>query len=117
MDTTDLKIINHLKSHGRAPIKEISSVVNLSSPAVTERMKRLEETGVIKGYQAEIDYTKLGKAIQAFVAVDVEPKKYETLFLQKQSPPLTGCRWGGTSRPAAVAGWRRGTGARARPGR
>ena len=87
MDTTDLKIINHLKSHGRAPIKEISSVVNLSSPAVTERMKRLEETGVIKGYQAEIDYTKLGKAIQAFVAVDVEPKKYENFCAFCKSSP------------------------------
>ena len=77
MDTTDLKIISHLKNHGRATIKEISAVVNLSSPAVTERMKRLEENGVIKGYRTEIDYAKLGKAIQAFVAVDVEPKKYE----------------------------------------
>lgn len=77
MDTTDLKIIDHLKSHGRATIKEISSMVNLTSPAVTERIKRLEENGVIKGYQAEIDYAKLGKNIQAFVEVDVEPKKYE----------------------------------------
>lgn len=87
MDTTDLKIINHLKNHGRATIKEIGSVVNLSSPAVTERVKRLEENGLIKGYQAEIDYAKLGKAMQAFVAVDVEPKKYENFCAFCQETP------------------------------
>ena len=47
MDNTDLKIITYLQKNGRASIKEISGHVNLSSPAVTERIKRLEENCVI----------------------------------------------------------------------
>ena len=50
MDATDIKILNYLQRDGRASIKEISASVNLSSPAVTERVKRLEEDGVIDGY-------------------------------------------------------------------
>lgn len=87
MDTTDQKIINYLQQDGRATIKEISGEINLSSPAVTERIKRLEESGVIEGYHAEINYLKLGKTIQAFVTVDVDPKKYENFctFCQKDT--------------------------------
>ncbi|MFR8267795.1 MAG: Lrp/AsnC family transcriptional regulator, partial [Clostridia bacterium] len=46
MDTTDRKIIKYLEENGRATIKEIAQNVNLSSPAVTERIKRLEEQGI-----------------------------------------------------------------------
>jgi Lrp/AsnC family leucine-responsive transcriptional regulator len=77
MDNTDLKIISYLQKNGRASIKEISGHVNLSSPAVTERIKRLEEDGVIEGYHADINYLKMGKTIQAFVTVDCDPKKYD----------------------------------------
>lgn len=88
MDITDLKIIGYLQRDGRATIKEISSEVNLSSPAVTERIKRLEESGVIEGYHAQINYLKLGKTIQAFVAIDVEPKKYEGFCTFCEETPL-----------------------------
>lgn len=77
MDATDIKIINYLAKNGRATIKEIGQNVSLSSPAVTERIKRLEERDVIKGYHAEINYAKLGKSMQAMVSVDVDLKKYD----------------------------------------
>ena len=77
MDATDIKIINYLAENGRATIKEIGQNVSLSSPAVTERIKRLEERGVIKGYHAEVNYAKLGKSMQAMVSVDVDLKKYD----------------------------------------
>ncbi len=77
MDTTDRKIIKYLEENGRATIKEIAQNVNLSSPAVTERIKRLEEQEVIKGYHAEINYMKLGKSMQAMVSVDVDLKKFD----------------------------------------
>lgn len=77
MDATDIKIIKYLSEDGRATIKEIGQHVNLSSPAVTERIKRLEEQGVIKGYHAEVNFAKLGKSIQAMVSVDVDLKKYD----------------------------------------
>lgn len=77
MDQTDINILNLLQKNGRVTIKEISSKVNLTAPAVAERIKRMEDSGIIGGYSTDINYVKLGKTMQAFVAVDVEPKKYE----------------------------------------
>lgn len=77
MDNTDLNIINILQKNGRSTIKEIGEKVGLTSPAVTERIRRLEGAEIITGYVAEIDMTKLGKGISAYVNVDVYPKKYE----------------------------------------
>ena len=71
MDNTDLKILSYLQKNGRASIKEISGQVNLSSPAVTERIKRLEESGVIDGYAARIDPIAVGLAVQSFVEVQI----------------------------------------------
>ncbi|MGF6375920.1 Lrp/AsnC family leucine-responsive transcriptional regulator [Clostridiales Family XIII bacterium PM5-7] len=88
MDSTDRKIIRCLQNNGRATIKAISNEVNLSSPAVTERLKRLEESGVIEGYHAQINHLKLGKTIEAFVAVDVEPKKYDAFCTFCNEEPL-----------------------------
>ncbi|TDP57319.1 Lrp/AsnC family leucine-responsive transcriptional regulator [Aminicella lysinilytica] len=88
MDNTDLKILSYLQKNGRASIKEISGQVNLSSPAVTERIKRLEESGVIDGYHADINYLKMGKTVQAFVTVDCDPKKYDTFCAFCENSPL-----------------------------
>ncbi|MBN7773278.1 Lrp/AsnC family transcriptional regulator [Clostridium aminobutyricum] len=77
MDNTDYNIINILQKDGRSTIKEIGQQVSLTSPAVAERIRRLESAGIIKGYTAEIDIMKLGKGISAYINVDVYPKKYE----------------------------------------
>lgn len=77
MDNTDLNIINILQKNGRSTIKEIGEKVGLTSPAVTERIRRLEGAEIITGYAAEIDMAKLGKSISAYVNVDVYPKKYD----------------------------------------
>ncbi|MHC1723495.1 MAG: Lrp/AsnC family transcriptional regulator [Aminipila sp.] len=77
MDNTDLNIINILQKNGRSTIKEIGEKVGLTSPAVTERIRRLEGAEIITGYSAEVDRSKLGKAISAYINVDVYPKKYE----------------------------------------
>lgn len=77
MDNTDLNIIDILQRDGRITLKEIGQKVGLTSPAVAERIRRLEEAEVIRGYRAEIDLSKLGKSISAYVNVDVYPKKYD----------------------------------------
>ncbi|MCQ2551441.1 MAG: Lrp/AsnC family transcriptional regulator [Clostridia bacterium] len=74
MDKTDVKIINALGKNSRATLKDVAAKVNLTSPAVSERIRRLEEEGVIEGYHIDINYGKMGKSITAFVAVDVNPK-------------------------------------------
>ena len=52
MDQTDLKIISILQHNGRISMKDLGREVSLSPPAVAERVKRLEDTGVIERYKA-----------------------------------------------------------------
>ncbi len=66
VDGTDLEIIDLLVRDGRRTLAEIGATVSLSAPAVKRRVARLEETGVITGYTAEIDHAKLGRPIEAF---------------------------------------------------
>lgn len=77
MDTTDLKIINILQKNCKTSIKEIGQQVSLTSPAVTERIHRMEDQGIIKGYQALINEIPLGKNVSAFVTVNVDPSNYD----------------------------------------
>jgi Lrp/AsnC family transcriptional regulator, leucine-responsive regulatory protein len=65
LDRTDHEILRLLQAHGRLGGAEIGRRVALSQPAVSARIKRLEETGVISGYRAEIDHRRLGLAIHA----------------------------------------------------
>jgi Lrp/AsnC family leucine-responsive transcriptional regulator len=69
LDATDRQIIVELAQNGRISFAELGRRVNLSSPAVAERMKRLEQLGVITGYRAEIDPRALGYALTAIVRV------------------------------------------------
>ena len=55
LDATDRKIIGELTTDGRVSLAELGRRVSLSPPAVAERVQRLERSGVITGYRAEID--------------------------------------------------------------
>jgi Lrp/AsnC family leucine-responsive transcriptional regulator len=67
LDDLDWRILDALQSDGRLSYKELGRRVNLSSPAVAERVRRLEETGVITGYHARVDPGRAGYPISAFV--------------------------------------------------
>jgi Lrp/AsnC family transcriptional regulator, leucine-responsive regulatory protein len=69
MDKTDRMIIRELLEEARLPLAELGRRVNLSAPAVGERVKRLEREGVITGYRAQVDLAKLGYALTAIVQV------------------------------------------------
>ena len=69
LDLTDRQIIAELSQDGRIPFAELGRRVSLSAPAVTERVRRLEQAGVITGYHAEIDPRALGYALTAIVRV------------------------------------------------
>lgn len=66
-DQTDWRIIAELQRDGRLSYNQLGRLVNLSSPAVAERVRRLEESGVITGYQARIDPARVGLGLTAFV--------------------------------------------------
>ena len=65
LDETDWAILRELQEDARLSYAEIGRRVGLSSPAVQERTRRLEDVGIIKGYHADIDPTKIGFPIIA----------------------------------------------------
>lgn len=66
-DATDWRILDVLQREGRASFAELARAVSMSASAVTERVRRLEEAGVIQGYAAVVDPESLGLPILAFV--------------------------------------------------
>ncbi|MCX5383757.1 Lrp/AsnC family transcriptional regulator [Streptomyces sp. NBC_00083] len=66
-DATDWRILEALQQEGRASYAELARTVSMSASAVTERVRRLEEAGVIAGYTAVVDQERLGRPILAFV--------------------------------------------------
>ena len=83
MDELDHRIVDLLQREGRATQLELSRSVGLSQPAVAERIRKLEERGVITGYTARVDASKLGKDITAFIGVSIEHPKYFEGFARK----------------------------------
>lgn len=69
MDAIDRKIVYLLSVDGRLSHEQIGRAVNLSRPAIHERVRRLEEQGIIRGYRAIVDWGALGQPITAFIWV------------------------------------------------
>lgn len=72
MDHIDDKILTILKKNGKASATEISKVVGLSIPAVAERIRKMEHSGIIQGYGAKISRRKTGYNVTAFIMVNLE---------------------------------------------
>ena len=87
MDHIDRKIIDILQNNARSPLKEIADHVFLSSPAVSARMARLESSGTITGYQAQVDAPKLGYMVKAFINLDMDPQRKPEFYPYIQSCP------------------------------
>ena len=77
MDITDYKIIEILQEEGRISMKDLGKIVGLTSPAVSERVKRLEESGVIEGYKAIVNPNALGRVIKSFINISLPSNKYQ----------------------------------------
>ena len=75
LDEIDWKILEHIQDNARIPFAELGRRVRLSTPAVAERVRRLEDAGVIVGYRAQIDPGKVGFPVQAFIRVNVVGEK------------------------------------------
>lgn len=77
MDRTDYQILNLLQDDSRCTLRRMGDLVGLTPPAVSERIRRMEESGVIRGYHIDIDRTKLDCNITGFISVALEPDKYD----------------------------------------
>src|SRR5947207_377578 len=71
LDDYGWKILRELQKNARVSFAELGRRVGLSTPAVLERVRRLEESGIIKGYHAELDAAKAGFPITAFIRISV----------------------------------------------
>lgn len=76
LDETDRKILALLVENGRISFAEIGRRINLSLPAAADRVRRLEDMGIIEGYQAKINHKKLGFPITVFVELTIPPTSY-----------------------------------------
>jgi Lrp/AsnC family transcriptional regulator, leucine-responsive regulatory protein len=92
LDTTDRQIIGELAQNGRIPFAELGRRVSLSSPAVAERVRRLEQAGVITGYRAEIDPSALGYQLTAIVRVKPAVRQLSKIAaLAEEIPQIEEC--------------------------
>jgi len=69
LDSTDLAILRELQQNARITTAELGRRVALSAPAAAERVRRLEESGVIEGYSARVNVRRLGYGMQAIVTL------------------------------------------------
>ena len=88
MDVTDYRIIEILQKDGRISMKDLGKIVGLTSPAVSERVKRLEESGVIEGYKAIVNPDALGRVIKAFIHIALPSDKLILLNMYAFSDKL-----------------------------
>ena len=82
MDNIDYKILGCLKKNSRLTASSISEEINLSVSAVIERIRKMESSGVIKGYTIEVDQKKLGNEMVAIMEVRLKHPKYYDEFAQ-----------------------------------
>ena len=82
MDHIDEKILVILKKNGKASATEISKIVGLSIPAVSERIRKMEHNGIIEGYGAKISRRKTGYNVTAFIMVNLERSGEDDEFRQ-----------------------------------
>ena len=73
LDGINLRILAELQAEPRLPMTELGRRVGMSAPAVTERVRRLEESGVIRGYRLDIDPAAIGFPLTAYVRVSPNP--------------------------------------------
>jgi Lrp/AsnC family leucine-responsive transcriptional regulator len=95
----DLRILNELEKDARLSMRKLSKRVNLSAPAVTERVRKLEDAGIIEGYAVQVNYKKLGLVIDCLLEVTVNNGEYKWFidFIQQHPRAFFGYRVAGRS--------------------
>lgn len=92
IDEIDIQILNLLQKDARMNIKDIARKVCLSSPAVSNRIEKLEHEKYIVGYQAVVNPLALGLYTKAFISLEVEPDAKKTFYpFIKKVPNVVEC--------------------------
>jgi Lrp/AsnC family leucine-responsive transcriptional regulator len=85
MDGIDWKILRELQRDARISYAELGRRVGLTTPAVIERVRKLEDAGIITGYRAEIDTAKVGLPIMAFIRMSISGVDYSHIIKVAES--------------------------------
>lgn len=85
MDALDYKILQFLMNNGRATWADLATTFGMSGPAIADRVRRLEEQGVIKGYMAILDAESVGYEMTAFISVSIDQSEHREMFLARVS--------------------------------
>jgi Lrp/AsnC family leucine-responsive transcriptional regulator len=91
IDETDWRILTELQKYARLSYVELGRLVNLSRPAVAERMKRLEGLGIIYGYRAHIDLQRLGIGVTAFFRIGASGRISGLVEMLRDRPEVLSC--------------------------
>ena len=92
LDLTNLRLLRELQDDARLTIAELGRRVGLSSPAVSERVQRLEQQGVIRGYRAEIEPRALGLALTTIIRIRPAPGQLQNVAsLAERTPEVVEC--------------------------
>lgn len=92
LDSINRKLLRLLQENARRSFSELGRAVGLSSPAVAERVRRLEEAGVITGYHAAVNPAKLGLALLAFIRLgEVGDRGERVAALVRELPEVLEC--------------------------
>ena len=92
LDPVNMRVLEELQRDPRLSMSELGRRVGLSSPAVTERVRRLEEAGVIQGYRLELNPVALGLPITAYIRIRPNPGQLPRIAeLAQQIPEVVEC--------------------------
>ena len=92
IDEIDRNVLAILSEDARISLKDLAGKVGLSSPSVSERLRRLEERGVIRGFTVDIDPAALGYTLQAIVRIRPLPRKLHIVqALIAEIPEVVDC--------------------------
>jgi Lrp/AsnC family transcriptional regulator, leucine-responsive regulatory protein len=93
LDAANLKLLAELQEDARLSFAELGRRVGLSSPAVAERLARLEEDGVITGYRAEVDPRALGLELGVVIRIRPAPRELRKVAeLAQRTPEVVECQ-------------------------
>lgn len=84
IDAINLQVLKLLQANSRLTNAEIGRKVGLSSPAVAERIKKLEDYGVINGYHTEVSYTKMGYQLKAMITLKAFVGRLQPFLIKAQ---------------------------------
>ena len=92
LDATNLRLLEELQADARLSHAELGRRVGLSAPAVAERLARLEESGAIDGYRAEIDPRALGYSLSLVLRIRPAPRELKKVAeLAQRTPEVVEC--------------------------